>query len=77
MLKPRPEHCPNKESHLLGPSGYLERSEWAEEMRKTHKQERCPECGLWVIWRPKDGHNYTNQEDSHADSRHGEKRQNS
>ena len=50
------EDCPNKASHLLGPSEYLERVEWAEEMRKTHRQERCPGCGLWVIWKPKDGY---------------------
>lgn len=63
-MKARLENCPNKASHLLGPSGYVERAEWAEEMRKTHRQERCPGCGLWVIWRP----SCMNQEDSHADS---------
>ena len=52
-MKARLENCPNKASHMLGPSGYVERAEWAEEMRKTHRQERCPGCGLWVIWRPK------------------------
>lgn len=23
---------------------------WAAKMGKTHKQERCGECGLWKIW---------------------------
>ena len=64
MMKSRLENCPNKASHMLGPSGYLERTEWAEAMRKTHRQERCPGCGLWVIWRPKAGHSCMNQEDS-------------
>jgi len=68
MMKSRLENCPNKASHMLGPPGYVERAEWAEEMRKTYRQERCPGCGLWVIWRPKDGHSCMNQEDSHADT---------
>ena len=50
------ENCPNKALHQLGPSEYLERAEWAEEMRKTYRQERCLGCGLWVIWKLKDGH---------------------
>jgi len=28
--------------------------EWAERMTKTHRQERCPDCGLWEIWVPKE-----------------------
>ena len=35
------------------PKGYLAWHEWAEQMSKTHRQERCPECGYWHIWVPK------------------------
>lgn len=24
--------------------------EWAKKKSKTHRQERCPECGLYKIW---------------------------
>lgn len=33
------------------PSGYLAWGEWAERKAKTHDQEQCPECGLWVIYK--------------------------
>jgi len=23
---------------------------YAERMSKTHRQQRCPTCGLWAIW---------------------------
>ncbi len=39
--------------HTPHPSGYIEHSEWARKMLKTHKQSRCPVCGLWSIWMPK------------------------
>lgn len=32
------------------PSDYIGWCDWAEGMAKTHKQERCPTCGLAVIW---------------------------
>ena len=35
------------------PEGYVERSLWADEMMKTHKQVKCKGCGLYVIWEPK------------------------
>lgn len=35
------------------PVGYLEWREWAAEKSKTHRQEQCPECGLWSVWKPK------------------------
>lgn len=40
--------------HTPSPSGYLAWHEWAEQMAKTHEQHRCPGCGLWQIWKPKE-----------------------
>ncbi len=41
------------EPHTPAPSGYLAWQVWAERKARTHVQERCPGCGLWKIWRPK------------------------
>ena len=38
--------------HADAPSGYVARTEWMEEMSKTHKQRRCAQCGFWMIWVP-------------------------
>jgi hypothetical protein len=48
-----PGSCPTPEKHTPSPSGYFAWHEWAEEKAKTHKQIRCPGCGLWAIWLPK------------------------
>lgn len=47
--------CPNASdpNHRIGPSGYLARANWADQMIKSHVQSQCPRCGLWVIWTPK------------------------
>lgn len=45
--------CLNADRHTPQPRGYLAWHEWAEEMSKTHVQERCPGCGLLHIWVPK------------------------
>ena len=49
------EGCPNAvdPNHRTGPTGYIVRANWAENMLKTHRQEQCPVCGLWVVWVPK------------------------
>ncbi len=44
--QPECEHTPH-------PQGYLQHAAWADEMLKTHRQQRCPICGLWAIWVPK------------------------
>lgn len=38
--------------HDDGPRGYIAWHEWAAEKRKTHRQKRCPVCGLYKIWVP-------------------------
>ena len=43
--------CSHAHLHTDAPSGYLQWHAWAERKAKTHKQERCPGCGLWAIWR--------------------------
>lgn len=46
--------CPRAaELHTPQPAGYLAWHAWAEIKARTHRQERCPECGLWAIWKPK------------------------
>jgi hypothetical protein len=47
------ERCPNLANHTPMPDGYLARQERAEELMRTHRQTRCPGCGLWAIWVPK------------------------
>jgi hypothetical protein len=47
----RADSCPNVRNHTKRPDGYVAFMEWAEKKEKTHEQERCPDCGLWVIWR--------------------------
>lgn len=43
--------CPNEVAHNDdGPSDYMSRAEWAQNMLKTHDQRQCPDCGLWLIW---------------------------
>lgn len=44
--------CPA--NHTPHPEGYIQHAAWAERMLKTHKQSRCPTCGLWAIWTPKE-----------------------
>jgi hypothetical protein len=48
-----PEICPNYLAHTRGPDGYIGWHEWAECMQKTHRQHRCPDCGLFAIWTPR------------------------
>lgn len=43
--------CPD--NHTVCPEGYLAWYDWAERKSLTHEQERCPECGLWAIWKRK------------------------
>ena len=45
------EPCPRQELHTPAPSGYLQWHAWAQRMSKTHRQERCPGCDLYAIWR--------------------------
>lgn len=37
--------------HTKAPIGYVAWHEWAEKKARTHRQERCPNCGLWAIWK--------------------------
>ena len=32
---------------------YPEWLDWARQKSRTHKQVRCPGCGLWHVWVPK------------------------
>ncbi len=53
MVKPE---CPDAARHTpcpVGPYDQLRWYSWAEAMSKTHRQVRCPMCGLFVIWVPK------------------------
>jgi hypothetical protein len=48
-----PKTCPRADEHTKCPGGYLAWHEWAEQMTKTHRQIRCPGCGLYEVWIPK------------------------
>lgn len=52
-------HC----THTPAPPGYLAWFEWAREMAKTHRQERCPGCGLWKVWTPRTASTTTGRRD--------------
>jgi len=34
-------------------ASYLGWHAWADKMSKAHNQKKCPACGLWKIWVPK------------------------
>lgn len=53
-MKARPATTERCVPHTPEPTGYVAWHVWAEEMAKTHKQSRCPGCGLWAIWTPKE-----------------------
>ena len=36
--------------HTKAPSGYVQWHLWAEKKAKTHKQIKCPNCGLYAVW---------------------------
>ena len=46
--------CPCADRHTPVPEGYAVWHEWAERHGVTHRQKRCPGCGLWLIWEPKE-----------------------
>jgi hypothetical protein len=50
---PSADQCPDVASHTPHPKGYLQHSDWADRMLKTHRQGQCPTCGYWAIWTPK------------------------
>jgi hypothetical protein len=45
---------PCADRHTPTPSGYVAFFEWAEQMAKTHRCTKCPDCHLWAIWVPKE-----------------------
>jgi hypothetical protein len=53
MVKHAFDWCPHAEDHTPCPDGYIQWHAWAEKMSKTHRQEKCGECGRWSIWIPK------------------------
>lgn len=42
--------CSNVDQHTPHPERQFAHEAWAEQMLRTHKQKRCPSCGLWAIW---------------------------
>lgn len=36
--------------HTPQPYGYLQWHAWAKKMSRTHRQMKCPFCGLWEVW---------------------------
>jgi len=50
-LHARPATTPECEPHTPEPSGYVARSDWADDMMaKGWTQRQCAGCGLWLIW---------------------------
>jgi hypothetical protein len=46
--------CPDVKRHTKHPEGYIAQMEWAKRKAKTHRQERCPTCGFWSLWTPRE-----------------------
>jgi hypothetical protein len=49
--------CPKKKLHTKDPTepeGYIEWHAWARKQGRTHKQKKCPGCGLFKIWVPRE-----------------------
>ena len=44
------ETCPDRRKHTACPAGYVQWAEWADRKMLTHKQVKCPTCGLYAIW---------------------------
>lgn len=44
--------CPRRDLHTPLPHGYVARQLWFEQKARTHKQTRCPGCGLFAVWVP-------------------------
>ena len=42
--------CSLASKHTKCPEGYLEWHAWANRKSRTHRTERCPGCGLYMIW---------------------------
>lgn len=53
-LRDDSEVCADHANHTPSPDGYIEWHHWAKEMSKTHRQVKCPTCGLYAIWVPKE-----------------------
>jgi hypothetical protein len=53
-LRPDTESdCPDRDTHSPMPSGYVDRSMWADAMiRVGANQLRCGTCGLYAVWTP-------------------------
>lgn len=53
-----PDRCSDKATlHTNDPSepaGYVGWHEWAAKKGRTHRQRKCPTCGLYAIWVPKE-----------------------
>jgi hypothetical protein len=50
----RVEDCPKTtERHTPCPRSYLAWHEWAQKQARSHRQRKCPTCGLWAVWVPK------------------------
>lgn len=61
MADPKPDYevmmgrrpCPRAELHYDLPEGYVAWHETVSKLAKTHRQSKCPGCGLWKIWTPR------------------------
>ena len=61
-----PEHIERSAEecrHTSQPEEYNQWHEWAKHAHETHSQVKCPHCGLWAVWLPKDEARQINKED--------------
>lgn len=49
----RTQYCEHPVYEPGEPRGYIAWTDWASAMSRFFKQEQCPHCQLYVIWRPK------------------------
>ena len=53
VFEKRGPECPNYENHEPMPTGYVEFDEWAKVKNRTHKNIKCPGCGFYRLWIPR------------------------
>lgn len=51
---PKVDDCPDAAAkHTPCPKSYLGWHDWAAHKAKTHRQIKCPTCGFYAVWVPR------------------------
>ncbi len=64
-------NCANISGHTVCPPGYEQWHEWARQKTRTHRQVRCPDCRLFLIWIERKSPRWTVKADAEPEHGHG------